>query len=253
MVPFLALAAVVCIWRTFAAWHHGTLCLETLLSIIRRTFSGHFSPEGMGPYWFLPALFFASAIAAMLVRIKRGFLCCLALFMLGSQLNNYIHLPLNLNLAFACVIYVYMGSYCRQNEIMEKSWANDLWCLALMLAFWMLGSRIYGVGLSVPLSPNLALIACAAIPVVCKLSKWLLSCGIVASLLMNIGRHTLFILTIHTCDIVLCLPQQIPAYEACGCAGRLALPLILTFIWCKLLAFYHRWRESRELRACNEQ
>lgn len=240
IVPFILVTAFVAGARTYLT-HADDVC-----SVFLTAFSGHYNfRTGVGPYWFLPALFFSSAISAVLIRTRRGFLYSLCLFLAGSWVIPRVYVPWNVALACACVVYVYLGAYCRHNGILDRPFANDRVYLAAFAAFWLYGAGAYDITLSVPTSPDLLLVALSAILVVCKVSRWIVRFRMISAIWQWLGRHSLLILTFHTLDLVLSLPTHWPLYGAFGMPGRLAVPILLTYGGLKVTEWGRQWRLRR--------
>lgn len=242
MIPFFSLAAVVCIVRLVTAWLHDRLLIDIALDIFIRTFAGSY--KTMGAYWFLPALFIASSATSVLLRLNRGFLYCLVLFAIGSYVSIRLSsdMPFSCGLALASVIYVYFGAQCRQLNFLEKPFTSDFFYLTGLGLFWLYGAKRFGVGLSVPLSLNLVLVACSAIILVCRLSKFIMHINFLSAILQFLGRHTLLLLSLHTCDLLFQLPNHISLYDSCGKIGRIMIPILITVLWQWGIGVYTRRR-----------
>lgn len=212
---------------------------EKIISTVLITFSGEWPSTSMGPCWFLPALFISSLITSVLLRLKNGVLYALVLFSVGSWVTAHISslLPWNVGLALASTIYVFMGAYCRENDILEKYYTNDLIYISFLIIFWLYGAMRFGVTLSVPLTLDSALVACAAIIVVCKLSKLLQRINYLSFALQFIGRNTLLLLTLHTLDLVFNIYKYAHLCGFYGAIGRIVIPLfiVLLFQWSRKL------------------
>lgn len=244
IIPFLGLAVFVTLVRVINVMLQGTISLEYIISIILRTFSGEYTNASMGPYWFLPALFISSLITSILLRLKNGILYALVLFSVGAWVTAHISalLPWNVGLALASVIYVFMGAYCRENGILEKHYTNDFIYISFLVIFWLYGAMRFGVAQSVPITINLALVAFAAVIVVCKISKLIQRINYLSSALQFIGRNTLLLLTLHTLDQLFHFAKFAHLYGFYSAIGRIVIPLciVLLFQWSRKL--YSRYK-----------
>lgn len=239
IIPFMGLATFVTLIRVIYVILHNTASFEKIISTVLITFSGEWSDASMGPYWFLPALFISSLITSVLLRLKNGVLYALVLFSIGAWVTAHISslLPWNVGLALASVIYVFMGAYCRENDILEKHYTNDFIYISFLIIFWLYGAMRFGVALSVPLTLDAALVACAAIIVVCKISKLLQRINYLSPALQFIGRNTLLLLTLHTLDMLFNICKYTHLYGFYGTIGRIVIPLfiVLLFQWSRKL------------------
>ncbi len=166
---------------------------------------------GIGPTWFLWAMFFGGLIFQVILRIKpeiRLLICVLLLVMADFSAKNLFFLPLDIQPACTSVIFMYFGYIWKCYDKCWDSINSEIKALLLSMSmfiwinfiqnfanFWLVHSA-YGRGII-----DIVSSLCAA-SIVLFISKELLDrFNVISSFLGYIGRYSILFLVIHSIEL----------------------------------------------------
>lgn len=95
----------------------------------------------IGAIWFLWAMFLSLIMMNSIVDYKYNYLIVACLFFVGQKSAGLAFLPLSIQPAFVCLLFVYLGYLCKKEKILEvdmpKAW------IAVIALIWIV-SFVYG-------------------------------------------------------------------------------------------------------------
>lgn len=102
----------------------------------------------IGAIWFLWALFLSLIIMNSIVDYKYNFLIVIALFLVGEKSAKLTWLPMSVQPALVCLLFVYLGYLCKKEDILNKKIPIG-WNIAIILIWivaFIYGGHMYLVG-----------------------------------------------------------------------------------------------------------
>lgn len=158
--------------------------------------------EIIGAIWFLPAMFFATVTAQLMLKIRDRryrYITSLCLALLAHISSKYLWLPFSIQSGVFCAPLLLLGYDLRRSDILEKiRLPHFLVSLAVFVAGAVAGqTKIYLVTTTVPdliVSAVCSLAACLCVYYIAKKLER-------SRVLAWIGRNSIYFLCIHTFDI----------------------------------------------------
>lgn len=245
MIPFAAVSLIIFTVRCYELFLAEQLSFYSALSCAQGILEGSPRPKtSVGPFWFLPALWFATVMVRILLRSKRSLVYICALAMLGNLSLKWVQLPMSIQLGFSCAPYLYLGCMSRRWKLADISELRDIVFVLFLCAFWAYCVYAYGVSSSVPRSLGSALAAILAIFFSVALCQLLVKLKWVKIAFQYLGMHTLLVLSIH------CLDETLGLYQRLGIFYSPLLRICLTCLIAIVIAFLMKYVEDKRKRTC---
>lgn len=102
----------------------------------------------IGATWFLWALFFSLIIMNSIVDCKYSYIIVACLFFVGQKSSELVWLPMSIQPALVCLLFVYLGYLCKKENILNSDIPKG-WILAITLIWavsFIYGGHMYLVG-----------------------------------------------------------------------------------------------------------
>lgn len=203
VVPYLVVSAIVVAYNGLVAIkrHDWDVFLGVLGSY---TFGNYFvrsfrfpDDMGLGPVWFLLALFWAKTLLLFVSRL--GKCTCLVCFLLAWAFSLIkLPLPFMLNQGVTALGFLAVGYWCRQHTI--PAWLGVLsvicWLVSMFLRLPINPAAAY-----YPLYPINVLSASGATMLLYFLCRWIKRIPYLSEGFATIGRNSMNVLCAHTVDM----------------------------------------------------
>jgi len=122
-------------------------CIHHLINPDVPSINWEFVLNGIGPGWFLLALFWGRIIFNTLLTFfpKRHLSLSLLISLIPLCLSQWttIDIPFNFLQGLACVIFIAIGFYAKQNDILQRMSRKSKLCITFSFLFW-LNTSIFG-------------------------------------------------------------------------------------------------------------
>lgn len=245
MIPFAAVALIIFVARCYEMFISGNFSMCSALSCALGIMHGSWRANtSVGPFWFLPALWFATILVRSLLHSKRGPVYICALAVMGNLSLKWAEFPMSIQSGLACAPYLYLGYMSRRWKLADIAELRDVVFVLFLCAFWAYGVYEYGTRSSVPRSPASALFAIFAIFFSVALCKQLVQLKWIKMVLQYLGMHTLLILSIH------CLDETLWLYGRLGIFYSPLLRIGLTCMIAIAIDFVMKYVRDRRKVAC---
>lgn len=102
----------------------------------------------IGATWFLWALFISLVIMNSIVDSKYSYLIVISLFFVGQKSSELVWLPMSIQPALVCLLFVYLGYMCKKEKILQKDLPKG-WVVAIAIIWavsFIYGGHMYLVG-----------------------------------------------------------------------------------------------------------
>lgn len=154
----------------------------------------------IGATWFLWALFFCLIIMNSIVDSKYAYLIVGCLFFIGWKSAELVWLPMSIQPALVCLLFVYLGYLCKKENILNKDIPKG-WIIAIALIWvvaFVYGGHMYLVGCYFGNGILDIIGALCGSYIMILLSKLIANkTSIISCILQFLGRNTLPILCFH--------------------------------------------------------
>lgn len=226
IVPYLTVISIIAAYRIFTLFLSHKENIFAILHIIVEILKGTPGYGSVGPFWFLPALFFAALVTKWAISSRYTLIYISLALLMGIVASRYIspHItpPFSLQYSMKSALFVYFG-YWYKNNINTTSLFSEWYKMPVLLVIWIIGALGFANGTSVPDSIPGIMGAAAAIPVCLFLSQLGSKVKWISMPMSFIGRHTLLLLSIH------CLDQQIGLIRMAPIPYSTHMPVRITF------------------------
>ena len=162
----------------------------------------------IGAIWFLLAMFWADVIFDfLLLKTKFVYVWALVLAFIGYITADMVWLPLSFQAGLTALIFIEIGYYIRQRDLLDKC-INNIWVLIAALAFWINsiinGGQLYMVTNHYGNGIFDILGALGAFFIIIRISKSIAKYDFtkgLSSFLSMYGRNSLIVLSIHLVEL----------------------------------------------------
>ena len=225
LIPYIIIVLVylsyICLYGkryiNYNVWENIKIMFASLVIALPMNFENipifHQDTIGIGPIWFLNALFVTNMIYLVISRNKYKLQISFVLAIIGQITQKFYVLPFNIQVAFIGCMFFAIGDCERDkinqyiNILKEKSLRFDLgicFCEIIVYYFtinylphqWMnLGANSYNI-ISI-ISTILGIIILLSVSIIIEKTE------IIDKFLSNYGKDSMFILILHNIDILM--------------------------------------------------
>lgn len=207
VIPYLIVAGVIIVYNLFIAikrqafepWY--ALVWSYLIDDASNRFADSLNlplDMGVGPIWFLIALWWSKTIFLFISRTRKHYIwICVVISFATVYLSKLFPLPFGLWQGLTALGFVSIGYWCRHNIV-------PLWLKIICIVSWVVALAVTSVSpyaSSYPIYPLNLLGACGGTYCVYLVSLLIKKIPFVTALLTKFGERTMEILSLHTIDM----------------------------------------------------
>ena len=196
-----------------------------------------FGIKRIGAIWFLWALFISQIIFQECVRHRYYYIIAMVFFLIGIVSGNSIWLPLSIQPAFTCVVFLLLGYIAKQKNTFENiSWKT----IALFLGIWVLGIFVCNTNVAKNYYShsvlNIIVATCGSYIVICASKGFtdVKKFKTLAQILEYLGNNSLIIMCFHLIELNLINWNRIYSFFLDNGMNRVS-----TYLICFLIKFVY--------------
>jgi hypothetical protein len=209
LFPYYCFSAIIIVLLSIKLQGINPIC-DWLLGMNNST-SYYSIVSGIGPMWYLPAIFFASFFEILIIRFVNSFFSIsvsLIVCVIGALVSKIFFLPFQLDNALVLSVFVIVGYFFKKYRLFDLKIKIQYVVLILFIGLtvsYMMGGQSYASRVY-PLFPLCVFVSIVLVYAIMWLIKNYCKESILTKYLKWLGRHSLEILTTHTIEYMFIMP-----------------------------------------------
>lgn len=202
LLPYFATALIVCGIQIYNLGFSRDVIKQLFLMVIYASGTAAYDIPQMGAIWFLPTMFLTKRLMEFVVEkeLKYQILFISSFLVAGISVSKIYFLPMNIDIAFVAVAFMYCGYLLRTKVEISAVGINTCVVLVMLwIASLYTGDMSFTARRYTPYVVK-SLGAIAITIILFKIAQYITMVSLLNRILVFIGRHTVLLLCIHDLD-----------------------------------------------------